>query len=602
MPQVPILNLEIAEVKDFVLTKLEEPKAQRKLVLVIVSIALLLDNMLYMVIVPIIPDYLRRIGSWDTHIEGGTPVTEPPRTYTFTNKTGNWTYTVPERNTGKLVNGVVVYEGEDSAIGVLFASKAMIQLFINPFSGALIDRIGYDKPMMIGLTIMFVSTAVFSIGSSYSILFLARSLQGVGSAFADTSGLAMIADRYTEENERTKALGIALAFISFGCLVAPPFGGLMYELAGKEVPFLILSFVCVMDAIMLWLVMKPIKKQQKEQGVQRPAGTPIWTLFMDPYIAVCSGALVMANVSLAFLEPTISVWMMDTMHVSQWEQGMIWLPAFFPHVAGVMLTVKLSKQYPQYQWLMAAGGLALEGICSLMIPFAKSYWVLMIPISGICFGIALVDTALLPTLGYLVDLRYVSVYGSIYAIADISYSFAYAFGPIIAGRVMESIGFLALNIGIAVSNLAYVPVLILLRHIYDKGFQDEANILMKDPPDKQYQTYAMQDRKAVPDYSKNYGRLEDDDDDYSGSGGHRVTFQETSVDRQAGGGGGASGGGGGGGYGASSNSNTGGPANNGPSNPYQQSGGTTTTTTDSSGNTTFNPFKNIADSNPFRSN
>ena len=34
----------------------------------------------------------------------------------------------------------------------------------------------------------------------------------------------MIALRYTEEEERTKALGIALAFISFGCLVAPPFG------------------------------------------------------------------------------------------------------------------------------------------------------------------------------------------------------------------------------------------------------------------------------------------------------------------------------------------------------------------------------------------
>lgn len=51
---------------------------------------------------------------------------------------------------------------------------------------------------------------------------------------------------------------------------------------------------------------------------------------------------------------------------------------------------------------------------------------LMIPICGICFGIALIDTALLPMLGYLVDVRYVSVYGSIYAIADISYSMAYA--------------------------------------------------------------------------------------------------------------------------------------------------------------------------------
>jgi len=27
---------------------------------------------------------------------------------------------------------------------------------------------------------------------------------------------------------------------------------------------------------------------------------------MDPFIAVCSGALIMANISLAFIEPTIT--------------------------------------------------------------------------------------------------------------------------------------------------------------------------------------------------------------------------------------------------------------------------------------------------------
>lgn len=41
-------------------------------------------------------------------------------------------------------------ESEDVAVGFLFASKAFVQLFINPFSGAFIDRIGYDVPMCIG--------------------------------------------------------------------------------------------------------------------------------------------------------------------------------------------------------------------------------------------------------------------------------------------------------------------------------------------------------------------------------------------------------------------------------------------------------------------
>ena len=147
---------------------------------------------------------------------------------------------------------------------------------------------------------------------------------------------------------------------------------------------------------------------------------------------------------------------------------------------------------------MAASGLALEGMCCFIIPFCSSYGALMIPLCGICFGIALIDTALLPTLGYLVDVRYVSVYGSIYAIADISYSVAYAVGPIIAGGVVEAIGFTALNIGIAFSNLLYAPVLMYLRHIYDfKPFQDEADVLMQNPPDKEYQTYVLQEQRPL---------------------------------------------------------------------------------------------------------
>lgn len=504
---IPVINLEVREVKDIVWEKIQEPINQRRLVLVIVSIALLLDNMLYMVIVPIIPDYLREIGGFEAPDATMAPL-------------------LRDNVTGKIIPVHHDHHGQDSATGVLFASKAIVQLMVNPFSGGLIDKIGYDIPMMIGLTIMFFSTAVFACGRSYSVLFFARSLQGAGSAFADTSGLAMIADRFTEENERSQALGIALAFISFGCLVAPPFGGALYQFAGKEVPFLILALVCLIDGLMLLLVMKPVKEQLQQSREVKQEIIPIWRLLMDPYIAVCAGALTMSNVALAFLEPTISLWMEDNLTTDNWKIGMVWLPAFFPHVLGVVVTVKMAKKYPQHQWLMAAGGLALEGLSCFIIPFSSSYQMLMIPICIICFGIALIDTALLPTLGYLVDVRYVSVYGSIYAIADISYSIAYAVGPIIAGGVVEAIGFTALNFLIAFSNLLYVPLLRKLRNIYDfKPFENEANILMQDPPNKEYQTYVMHDQKPIDGEFKNhleYGQQYQQDQ------------QETNLDEQTG--------------------------------------------------------------------
>jgi MFS transporter, DHA1 family, solute carrier family 18 (vesicular acetylcholine transporter), member 3 len=170
MAPLPIINMEYAEAKEVLWTKIQEPMMQRKLILVIVSIALLLDNMLYMVIVPIIPDYLRYIGAVDD---------EPTETVGKSNSTA----ATPKPHD---------HHGQDTSTGVLFASKAIVQLMVNPFSGAIIDRIGYDIPMMVGLIVMFVSTSLFACGRSYSGLFFARALQGVGSAFADTAGLAMM--------------------------------------------------------------------------------------------------------------------------------------------------------------------------------------------------------------------------------------------------------------------------------------------------------------------------------------------------------------------------------------------------------------------------
>lgn len=489
MPVIPGFNKDVSLLtKDFN-DKIHEPKHQRNLVLIIVCIALLLDNMLYMVIVPIMPTYLAQLDQESNdRLSTTTQIIKMTLPIFYGNDTERAKAPVNHRVRGKsdIIAPLTQLDldatispqpttpkptnsDHDIWVGFLFSSKAMVQLLVNPFSGHFIDRIGYDVPMCIGLFIIFLSTLTFSFSSSYLMLFLARSMQGVGSAFADTSGLAMIADRFTEEGERSKALGIALAFISFGSLVAPPFGGTLYEYLGRQVPFIILAFLALIDGCMLFFVMKPhkIAMTLQQDNSHRPKGTPIWQLLMDPYIAVCAGALVMANVSLAFLEPTIAIWMRTTMNASESQIGFVWLPGFIPHVGGVVFTIYCSKRFPQHQWLLAAGGLALEGFSCFIIPFCTNYIAIMIPISGICFGIALVDTAILPTLGYLVDVRHTSVYGSVYAIADISYSLAYAFGPMLAGNLYHVLGFFALNMAICFSNLLYAPVIYFLRYFYE---------------------------------------------------------------------------------------------------------------------------------------
>ncbi|XP_044276066.1 LOW QUALITY PROTEIN: vesicular acetylcholine transporter [Varanus komodoensis] len=477
---------------------LRETRRRRRLLLLIVCVALLLDNMLYMVIVPIIPEYIAAMGGYSEPPEPPPPPEPPsppppPEPPSRSPPPEPPSPPPPEPPQGML-KAPYPADNQDIKIGVLFASKAILQLLVNPLSGTFIDHVGYAIPLFMGLSVMFLSTLLFAFAQNYATLFAARSLQGLGSALADTSGIALLADTFPEEAERNRALGIALAFISFGSLVAPPFGGFLYHLANGKAPFLVLAFTCLMDGLLLLLVINPFGDRAREN---MPVGTPIHRLMMDPYIAVVGGALTTCNIPLAFLEPTIANWMSETMHAEEWQMGLTWLPAFFPHILGVYLTIWLANKYPHLQWFYGALGMTIIGASSCLVPACRNFWQLMVPLCGICFGIALVDTALLPTLAFLVDVRYVSVYGSVYAIADISYSVAYALGPIVAGEIVHSFGFLQLNLGMGLINVLYAPVLLTLRNICQmKPSHSERNILLDEEPKGLYDTIKMEERQA----------------------------------------------------------------------------------------------------------
>lgn len=49
---------------------------------------------------------------------------------------------------------------------------------------------------------------------------------------------------------------------------------------------------------------------------------------------------------------------------------------------------------------------------------------------SIVFTLGMVDSSMMPHMGYLVDLRHVSVYGNVYAIADIAFALGFAVGKL----------------------------------------------------------------------------------------------------------------------------------------------------------------------------
>ncbi|KFO87565.1 Chromaffin granule amine transporter, partial [Buceros rhinoceros silvestris] len=462
-------------------------RASRRLVLVVVFVALLLDNMLLTVVVPIIPTFL-----YTTEYEGANSSAAPAQTepaplaqkapfFSMFSYFDNTTVTVSGSiSTGDVANRSeisrllqsapsspplpsICLEGEEFLtkenvrVGLLFASKALVQLVVNPSVGFLTNRIGYHIPMFIGFIIMFVSTIMFAFSGTYTLLFIARALQGVGSSFSSVAGLGMLASVYVDDFERGNAMGIALGGLALGVLIGAPFGSVMYEFVGKSSPFLVLAFLALFDGALQLCILQPSKISPESTR-----GTPVSTLLRDPYILVAAGALCFSNMGVAMLEPTLPIWMMQTMCSPKWQLGMAFLPASISYLIGTNLFGILANKMGR--WLCSLIGMAVVGISLLCVPLAKNIYGLIGPNGGLGFAIGMVDSSMMPIMGYLVDLRHTSVYGNVYAIADVAFCMGFAIGPSTGGAIVRAIGFPWLMVIIGVTNIAYAPLCWFLRN------------------------------------------------------------------------------------------------------------------------------------------
>ncbi|MBW02535.1 Synaptic vesicular amine transporter, partial [Eschrichtius robustus] len=97
------------------------------------------------------------------------------------------------------------------------------------------------------------------------------------------------------------------------------------------------------------------------------------------------------------------------------------------------------------------------------IPLAKNIYGLIAPNFGVGFAIGMVDSSMMPIMGYLVDLRHVSVYGSVYAIADVAFCMGYAIGPSAGGAIAKAIGFPWLMTIIGIIDILFAPLCFFLR-------------------------------------------------------------------------------------------------------------------------------------------
>jgi len=172
---------------------------RRRRLLVVVSVTVFADTMLFSAIVPLLP-----------------ALTEH--------------YSLSKFEAGLLVGAY----GAGAVIGGIPA-------------GLLASRIGPKRTVIIGLVTLAAATLAFALGSSAAGLGTARFIQGIASAVTWSGALAWLT-LATPRARRGKALGIVFSFAVLGFIVGPAVGALG-ELTSVRATFIAIGFATLLVAL-----------------------------------------------------------------------------------------------------------------------------------------------------------------------------------------------------------------------------------------------------------------------------------------------------------------------------------------------------------------
>jgi multidrug resistance protein len=135
------------------------------------------------------------------------------------------------------------------AIGLLFASFSLAQLFASPVLGAWSDKWGRRPVLIFSLVGTVVSFVMLAVAHSLAMLFAARIVDGLSGGNI-TTARAYIGDIATEEN-RAKSFGMLGAAFGLGFIIGPALGGVFAHIS-YTAPIWAAAAITVAATLLAW--------------------------------------------------------------------------------------------------------------------------------------------------------------------------------------------------------------------------------------------------------------------------------------------------------------------------------------------------------------
>lgn len=148
-------------------------------------------------------------------------------------------------------------------VGLIISAFAFARMIVDLPAGLLARQYNKKKILIIGLSLISSSSILAGFAPNYITLFIARIIEGTGSAIYVTTASVYIAQIATPER-RGGLMSVYSGFLLLGAIFGPSLGGFLATMFGIHAPFFAYAIVTAIGIIPTVLLQKVPNKNKKD--------------------------------------------------------------------------------------------------------------------------------------------------------------------------------------------------------------------------------------------------------------------------------------------------------------------------------------------------
>ena len=259
-------------------------------------------------------------------------------------------------------------------LGLAFSGFAISQIPLMLIIGRLSDRFGKRLFLCLGLLIFAIAAAGYFWSPSYKELVFFRVISGVGSAMVIPTAYAYVGELAPRGHEG-RYMGLFNIAMIAGFGIGPMLGGMVYDGLGMDATFIGMGILSSLGAVVAFFFL-PGRKSSLPAEAHRDVATPFVLMLKDNTIRGIVTFQLVLGLSYGAVVAFLGIFMTSELGTNL-------------TLVGIVMSVRAIQNgtlaYP-FGWLadrmnrvtLASVGLLVVGVCTLFIPWAGSFALLVV--------------------------------------------------------------------------------------------------------------------------------------------------------------------------------------------------------------------------------